>query len=365
MSKTDAPPFAKPSFGAFKPGKRTAVRLSQGELVKTGSLSGLDDLPLLVEPAVDNLNPFSWAESNRGFVDEKLLAHGAVLFRGFRLAAMEDFERFTRSVSPDLLDYLERAAPRTEVASKVFTSTEYPADEPIPLHHEMSYSHNWPVRLFFYCDTPPETRGSTPIASDRLVWDRIDPEIKARFIAKKVMYVRNYGEGVDLPWREVFQTEDRSVVEDYCRRFHTDFEWRDGDRLRTRQVRQAVATHPKTGDTVWFNHAHMFHESNVKPEVRQALRAEFAEDELPRNAFYGDGSRIEDEVLDHVRGVYNAAALRFPWQRGDVLLVDNFLVSHGRDPFTGPRRILVAMADLYSNEELYADAPAESETGDR
>ena len=165
------------------------------------------------------------------------------------------------------------------------------------------------------------------------------------------MYVRNYGEGVDLPWQEAFQTNDRKVVEEYCVKARTQFEWRDGNRLRTRQVRQAVATHPVTGEVVWFNHAHMFHTSNLEPSVRESLLAEFKDDELPRNAFYGDGSPIEASVLEDIRAIYTNAAVSFDWQKGDMLMLDNFLCSHGREPFAGPRKILVAMAELFVNEE--------------
>src|SRR5262249_51434849 len=119
-------------------------------------------------------------------------------------------------------------------------------------------------------------------------------------------------------------------------------------------VRQVTATHPRTGETVWFNHAHMFHVSNLDPAVRAALLAEFDDDELPRNAFYGDGSPIEDEVLAAIRETYREAAGAFPWERGDVLLLDNFLVSHGRQPFRGPRRIVVAMAELYTEPSFAA-----------
>lgn len=339
-----------PAFNKFKRGQRTAIRLSEEELVRTGSLPGGPPFPLVLEPAMPSLNPISWAESHRESIGRQLLEHGAVLLRGFDVPTPERFRELARAVTPDLLDYTERAAPRTEVESKVYTSTEFPADEVIPFHHEMSYSHNWPTKLFFFCDVPAQSGGATPLVDDREIFGRIPDDLKRRFADKKVMYVRNYGEGVDLSWQEAFQTDRREDVEDYCRRYHTEFEWRDGERLRTRQVRQALATHPVTGDTVWFNHAHMFHQSNLKPEVRRALLEEFAPDELPRNAFYGDGEPIPDEVLDTIRGIYSSAARAFTWQRGDVLVVDNFLMSHGRESFVGPRRILVAMAELYDSQ---------------
>jgi alpha-ketoglutarate-dependent taurine dioxygenase len=103
---------------------------------------------------------------------------------------------------------------------------------------------------------------------------------------------------------------------------------------------------------VWFNHAHMFHISNVEPAVREALLSEFKEEDLPRNAYYGDGTKIEDSILEEIRGVYDELAVSFRWQEGDIMMLDNFLASHGRESYVGPRRVVVAMAELYTNKEI-------------
>jgi alpha-ketoglutarate-dependent taurine dioxygenase len=325
--------------------------VSPAELVETGPVLPDRSLPLAVQARVPGLELAAWAAANREAGEAGLLQHGAVLFRGFRVESAQDFRALVQVFAPDLLDYRERAAPRSEVGDRIYTSTEYPPEEYIPLHHEMSYSHNWPARIWFYCERPAAAGGHTPVACDREVFRRLDPELKRPFLEKRVMYVRNYGEGLDLTWQEAFQTGDRSTVERYCRDSGIAWEWRPGNRLRTRQVRQAVVVHPRTGDTVWFNHAHMFHVSNLPPEVREALLRDFAEDELPRNAFYGDGTPIGSETLEEIRRTYRDAAASFPWQRGDVLMVDNILASHGRDPFVGPRSVLVAMADLLTNPD--------------
>lgn len=332
--------------------KRKAVRVSQQELVNFGSLATGVAWPHVIRPNIVGVNPAAWVKSRREEVESLLLLHGAILFRDFAVNSVAAFEQFLKAISPELLDYRERAAPRRAVGENVYTSTEFPADQFIPLHHEMSYSHNWPTKIMFYCAQPAQLGGSTPIADDRKVFGLIDPEIKRRFLEQGVMYVRNYGQGVDLSWQDAFQTNDRAVVEDYFRRSHTRFEWHDGDRLRTRQVRQAVVVHPKVRETVWFNHAHMFHHSNLSPAVRDSLLSTFAEDELPRNAFYGDGSPIESSVLDEIRSVYRGASVAFEWKRGDVLLLDNFLTSHGREPFVGTRSVLVGMAERFVNQEF-------------
>jgi alpha-ketoglutarate-dependent taurine dioxygenase len=340
------------NFRKFKATRRKSVSLSSQALIKTGYLRAGEQFPLVIEPQVEDVNPVSWAASNRSYIEEQLLTHGAILFRGFKMDGIDRFEQFARAISPCLLDYKERAAPRKEVGKNVYTSTEYPADQHIPLHHEMSYSHNWPMKLWFFCAQAADQGGATPIADDRMVVQKIDPKIKEIFLRKKVMYVRNYGDGLDLPWQDVFQTNDRAIVENYCRQAHTEFEWKDGNRLRTRQVRQVMVTHPKTGATVWFNHAHMFHVSNLSVAVRESLLAEFAEEFLPRNAYYGDGSQIESSILEEIRETYRQSAVVFEWRQGDVLMLDNILASHGRHPYVGPRKILVSMAELFTNETL-------------
>jgi len=340
------------SVDSFRNVKRRAVSLTSESLVKMSHITADSTFPLVIEPVLDQMNLVTWANSEREKLETLLLKHGAILFRNFRIASVGQFEQFARAISPDLLDYLERAAPRTEVGKNVYTSTEYPADQRIPLHHEMSYSHNWPTKIWFHCVQAASQGGATPIAEDRKVFQRLDPKIKEIFMRKKVMYTRNYGEGVDLSWQDVFQTEDKSRVEEYCRQAKTEFEWKDHNRLKTRQIRQAVAVHPKTGEMVWFNHAHMFHISNVEPAVREALLSEFKEEDLPRNAYYGDGTKIEDSILEEIRGVYDELAVTFRWQEGDIMMLDNFLASHGRESYVGPRRVVVAMAELYTNKEI-------------
>jgi alpha-ketoglutarate-dependent taurine dioxygenase len=345
------------AFDKFRASRRSAISLSQEELVGMSYLDSEQKFPLLIQPQVENLNLITWAEHNRALIEAQLLKHGAILFRGFEIDSVSKFEQFTRAISPQLLDYRERAAPRLEVGNNIYTSTEYPPDQRIPLHHEMSYSHNWPMKLWFYCVQPAEQGGATPIADDQLVFQRLSPRIKETFMRKGVMYTRNYGDGFDLPWQDVFQTTDKAAVEMYCRQAHTEFEWKDGNRLRTRQVRQVLATHPKTGATVWFNHAHMFHVSNLEPAARAALITEFTEEYLPRNAYYGDGSVIEDSILEEIRETYRRSAVSFEWQKKDVLMLDNILASHGRDRFAGARKILVAMAELFTNEPLQMNNP--------
>jgi len=332
----------------IKPGsfKRKSIELTQNDLVRESLLSENQPLPLLFEPAVDGLDLIAWANTNRDLIEQKLLQNGAILFRGFNLRTVEAFEEFLLVIAGPLLEYSYRSTPRTQVSGRIYTSTEYPAHQTIPLHNEMSYTRHWPMRLGFFCVTPAPEGGETPIADSRRVFNGIEPAIRERFEREQVSYVRNYGDALDLPWQDVFQTEDRAVVEEFCRQAGIEFEWRGANELRTTQVCQAVANHPHTGEPVWFNQAHLFHVSSLKSEIRESLLAA-SDDDPPRNAYYGDGSVIADNDLDQIRAAYDDAAVIFPWQQGDVLIVDNMLVAHGRRPYQGARKIVVGMGQPF------------------
>lgn len=307
---------------------------------------------MLVQPTLEGLNLAAWAVLNRSFIETSLSKYGAMLFRGFHLDGVDDFEKFISNVSGTLLEYKDPTSPRSKVSGNIYTSTDYPPEHRIPLHNENSYSHTWPLKLFFCCVVAPREGGETPIADVRKVFQRISPPTRASFVEKKVMYVRNFGDGLGLSWQSVFGTEDKKVVEENCREKGIEFEWKDGGRLRTRQVRRAVAKHPRTGEMVWFNHGVFFHISTLEPSIRNVLLSEFDEDDLPYNTFYGDGSRIESSVLDEIRDAYSQETVIFPWQEGDVLMLDNMLAAHGRMSYSGPRKIVVGMSEPFDESNL-------------
>ncbi|MEH2121097.1 MAG: TauD/TfdA family dioxygenase [Nostoc sp.] len=325
--------------------KRKIISVSPEKIIETESIQPGQSLPLVIKPAIDGINLATWSASNQEWLETKLLQHGGILFRNFPISDTEGFQHFLKSISKELIEYSYRSTSRSQVSGKIYTSTEYPAEQSIPLHNEMAYCHNWPMKIWFFCLEAAEHGGETPIADSQKVFQGIDLKIKEQFIQKKVMYVRNYGQGLDLKWENVFQTSNKSEVESYCCSAGIEFEWKDGNYLRTSQVCQAVATHPKTNDIVWFNQAHLFHVSSLKPEVRESLLSTVKEEDLPRNAYYGDGSKIEASVIEEINEIYQQSAVTFSWQSGDILMLDNMLTAHGRKPFVGTRKVLVGMAE--------------------
>ncbi len=284
-----------------------------------------------------------FARSSAPRISRLLADHGAILFRSFATDGGLKLAEVARAISGKLLGYEFGSTPRSQVAQDVFTASDYPPDQTIPLHNEMSYTTWWPSQLWFASALVAEIGGETPLADSRKVLARIPKDIVERFEQHGVMYTRNFTPGLDVSWQQTFQTSDRTAVESFCRRAGIESHWLNDDSLCTRQVAQATSVHPDTGEKVWFNQAHLFHHSALPHDVGEALLDLVGEDGLPRNAYFGDGSRIPEEILAAIRSAYDAEKRYAAWQLGDVMLLDNVLTAHGRNPFSGSRRVLVTM----------------------
>jgi alpha-ketoglutarate-dependent taurine dioxygenase len=286
---------------------------------------------------------FNLVENSKDEINEQLLKHGGILLRGFDIRAVSQFNKLANIVSPNLLDYVNRSTPRTKLGGKVYTATEYPADRYIPFHNENSYTLSWPDKILFFAVVAPEEGGETAIADSRYVYQKIDKNIIKEFNDKKVLYTRNFHQGIDLSWQEVFQVDTKNEVEEYCKKNAINYEWREGSfELTTKQICQATIKHAVTNEDVWFNQAHLFHVSSLDKDSRTKL-LDLVGNNLPRNSSYGDGSEIEEKYFESIRKAYEQERIEFRWQKGDVMILDNILMAHSRNPFKGDRKIVVAM----------------------
>jgi alpha-ketoglutarate-dependent taurine dioxygenase len=287
----------------------------------------------------------AWARKNREYIEEELVRHGAILFRGFGVRGIEGFEEIGEAVSKGLYERYGDL-PREREGGKVYGSTPYPAGEAILFHNESSHLKSWPMKILFHCVRAARRGGQTPLVDCRRLYGRLREELRKEFKARKLMYVRNFGEGLDVRWEEFYGTNSREEVQRQCRETGTEWEWKQAGGLRTRQVRDAVARHPLSGEDVFFNQVQLHHVSCLNEEVRRAVEMMYGEEDLPRNVYWGDGEAIGDELMKEVGRMYEQEAITFVWEEGDVLLLDNMLMAHGRRPFEGERKIVVAMGEM-------------------
>ena len=312
--------------------------------------NGAEALPLIVEPRGDSspsvLELVDYVDNHREWMDSALHRHGGILLRGFAVRDVKDFQEVSHAVIPELKPYVEGQSPRTKVADNVYTSTEFPPQYRITLHNELSYAKTPPRRIMFYCLIEPTEGGETPIVDCRTVYSAMDPAIRERFERSGVRYVKAmHGQehGLGKSWAQHFETNDKQQVENYLREGDIDFEWTPDGSLRTSARRPATIRHPVTDEMLWFNQANLWHVTNIDEKHRGQILKRCGEENLPTHAYYGDGDAIDEADLNRVRDMLWQQAVMFPWRQGDVLVLDNYLAAHGRMPYSGARKILVAM----------------------
>jgi alpha-ketoglutarate-dependent taurine dioxygenase len=199
--------------------------------------------------------------------------------------------------------------------------------------------------MLFACLTAPAAGGATGVADAAAVLEALPRELAERFERDGWVLIRNYNEDIGASVAEAFGSEDPRVVESYCHANAIEFEWQPDGGLRTWQRRHAVVHHPVTGHRCWFNQIAFLNAWTIEPEVREFLVDMYGEEGLPFNTRFGNGDEITDDQVQMINSVYEAHAVREAWQPGDLMLVDNVRTAHSREPFDGPREVLVAMAD--------------------
>jgi alpha-ketoglutarate-dependent taurine dioxygenase len=286
-----------------------------------------------------------WAAENRDALRALVAEHGSVRVRGLGLRDAAEAGAVFRRLAGELMADTEAFAPRQPISNGVYSSSTWPPNQPMCMHHELSYALEFPGLMLFACLGAPAAGGATAVADSATVLAALPSDLVERFEREGWLLTRSYNGEIGASVAEAFGTEDRGAVESYCRANAIEFEWRPDGGLRTRQRRSAVVRHPVTGERCWFNQIAFLNEWTMAPEVREYLVDVYGADGLPFNTRFGDGDPIGEDVVQLINEVYDANTAREPWEDGDLLLVDNVRTAHSREPFEGPREVLVAMAD--------------------
>jgi alpha-ketoglutarate-dependent taurine dioxygenase len=285
-----------------------------------------------------------WAGEHREALRAAVAEHGSLLVRGLRLHNAAEVEAvFLRLGS--LMTEKEAFAPRRSYAPGVYSSSMWPPNQSMCMHHELSYTLVFPRLMLFACLVAPAEAGATPLADSPSVLQSLPTELVTHFERLGWLLIRNYNEDFGASVAEAFGADDRAAVERYCRANSIQFEWQPDGTLRTWQRRSAVVHHPLTGQRCWFNQIAFLNEWTIEPEVREYLVDIYGEAGLPFTTRFGNGDVIGADIVQTINKAYEANTTVERWQVGDLMLVDNVRTAHGRERFDGSREVLVAMAD--------------------
>ena len=251
---------------------------------------------------------------------------------------------------------LRPAAAATPTA--IYSSTKWPANQPMCMHHELSYTLEFPGLMLFACLDRADRGGATGAGRRagraRRAARRPGRAVRARGLAAHPQLQRR-DRGVGRGG--VRHGRPRPPSSATAGPTGSSSSGRPDGGLRTRQRRSAVVRHPRPDGAAGSTRSRSSTSGRWTADVREYLVDVYGEDGLPFNTRFGNGDPIGADVVALINEVYEAHTVREPWQAGDLLLVDNIRTAHSREAFDGPREVLVGMADPVRLARLLPDAP--------
>lgn len=336
-------------------------------------------------------------EKNREWIDSQILKYGAVLFRGFDIDSAKEVEADIRALEPNLNNEYRGTSPRNTQGGSdfVFSAAEVPSHFPIAQHLEMSFLPAPPRRLFFSALQAPSGKkgGETALTDFRKVYRDVPAKLRNKLAKKKLRYTRtHFRKGTPAflttdvaalkSWSELFGTGSKEEIEQIAAKENLPMRWegRNNDTFVSEYTSEPFQFHPQTKEPVWFNHAQVFHWSTFPAELMHAFRrtkdlrylfrsfTTFAvsfftyvlmRKKMALHVTFGDGEPISFGEMSQIRKAIHKNMVFNQWKNGDLLMIDNFSTSHGREPtYDKGRKIVVAWSDPLqkSNDPVYGAA---------
>ncbi len=291
--------------------------------------------------------------SQREALTAMILAHGGLLLRGLSVNSAEEFEAVAAEFLPVQASYIGGVSRRSRVHNNVYNTTEAPSNLVIEQHLEATHTPLPPERIVFNCQIAPEHGGETPLASFVELYDALPADVTQPLEGERVVYTRELmdrqsrlyrllpkkvTQSLALCWQEVSGCDDLQDARNVLERAGYEVSLRGGRRVRTRCCQPVISKHPHTGRKCWYlsdqiTRALPWHGRLARRALRSRLGMEFALE---------SGRPFAPGVLDLVHRTIARIRFSFTWQQGDVLVLDNHQMSHGRTIFTGERLILTA-----------------------
>lgn len=310
------------------------------------------------------VNSITTLQSRDSVLTKALACHGTLLFRGLPIHNAHDFSKFAHAFGYSPHEIIGIVVERGLLAPNVAPANESPKEVLIYNHNESPQVPHAPEYIFFYCHKAPEIGGETPISSSIELFYRAQQEIPefitqlaTKGILSKVTYKvdKQYEGGSTLAQafgKEIVDVDDNATrlekIEAQIRRYgrgkHTSWEWSDdGSTLTLAHRLPAIRTQQGTNlPTLFTGLAAYYKNAQVNSSARKN----------PTTQSYGDGTPIEEEYLKKLAEITDEIRVLHKWQEGDVLVYDNVIAQHGRQPWGGEQGDRVVLASLFDGPSV-------------
>ncbi|KAJ4987274.1 taurine catabolism dioxygenase TauD [Stagonosporopsis vannaccii] len=315
-----------------------------------------------IEPTLDEVITTVESLQSQSTLTQKLAQHGTLLFRDLPIHNAEDFSKFAHAFKFRPHEIIGIVVDRPLLAPNVAPANEAPKEVLIYNHNESPQVPHAPEYIFFYSHRAPAVGGETPISSSVELFQRANEEIPdfidtlaTKGILSRVTYKveQQYAGGSTLKQafgKEINDGDDaatrKAKVEAQIRRYnrdgHTTWEWTNDDRtLVLTHHLPAIRVHPITKQPSLFTGLAAYYKNFLAPSAPNSSRRNITQQ------LYGDGSPIPEEYLKRLAEITEEIRVLHKWQRGDVLVYDNVVAQHGRQPWEGEQADRVVLASLW------------------
>ncbi len=305
--------------------------------------------PLLItnDSELGSMSSFlEWATSEADAIKAALEKSGAILFRGFPVKSAEDFDDFTQVFDYDEFTYKDSLsnAVRINLTPRVFTANEAPPDVEIFLHHEMAQTPIYPQKIFFCCLSAAEQGGATPLCRSDLLYDAFrskHPEWAAMFVERGLKYnthmpaVNDGQSGQGRSWQSTLNVPSRAEAESRLGELGYAWSWQADGSLVTTSPKLPTVRQLDDGSESFFNQV-----------IAAYCGWRRSDDSSLPVVTFGNDDLISEEIMDALVEISQQFIYAAQWQDGDIALVDNYRVMHGRYSYGGDkkRRVVVSLA---------------------
>jgi len=279
------------------------------------------------------------------YISLHMKTHGILRIRKLKLETIKAITAFKKNIGWHDFSYIGGNSPRTKLAPALYTASDFPPSGNISLHNELSYMSHWPSFLLFYCKKNADTGGETLLASNAEFTKKLSSKTKKLFQKKNILYTHTMPGKASFgqTWQQVFQTDSKVAVENFCLENQIKFQWTKFGSLRTFHHRTAFQQFSYSKFPIWFSQVDQWHDSTIAPGMQKIIKKFSPEKALPHQSFFQDGSLIPTSLIEEIQDTFSAIAIKIKLDAHDVLILNNEMIAHGRLPYQGERELLVSL----------------------